>query len=163
MHMDQPHQKFMQAAIDLARAGMNTETGGPFGCVIVKDNQVIATGMNSVTSTNDPTAHAEVVAIRMACKVLETYQLTGCDLYTSCEPCPMCLAAALWARIDKVFFGNGSEATENVGFIDRRILEELKRPRQERTMPSEQLLADEAGLVFQEWQDAKKRNRPEFT
>jgi tRNA(Arg) A34 adenosine deaminase TadA len=90
--------------------------------------------------------------------------LTECVLYSSAEPCPMCLAAALWARIDKVFFGNGSEATENVGFIDRRILEELKRPRQERTMPSEQLLADEAGLAIQEWQDAKvKRNRPEFT
>lgn len=96
--------KFMKKAIRLSIANVEKGNGGPFGAVIVKDGKVIARGVNNVTSTNDPTAHAEVVAIRKACKTLKTYQLTGCEIYTSCEPCPMCLAAIYWARPDKIFF-----------------------------------------------------------
>jgi tRNA(Arg) A34 adenosine deaminase TadA len=161
--MESDHESLMRRAIALSREG--AERGGtPFGAVVAFHGEVVGEAFNEARATNDPTAHAEIVAIRRAGARLGRFWLTECVLYSSAEPCPMCLAAALWARIDKVFFGNGSEATENVGFIDRRILEELKRPRQERTMPSEQLLADEAGLAIQEWQDAKvKRNRPEFT
>jgi len=161
--MESDHESLMRRAIALSREG--AERGGtPFGAVVAFHGEVVGEAFNEARATNDPTAHAEIVAIRRAGARLGRFWLTECVLYSSAEPCPMCLAAALWARIDEVFFGNGSEATENVGFIDRRILEELKRPRQERTMPSEQLLADEAGLAIQEWQDAKvKRNRPEFT
>jgi guanine deaminase len=157
MHMDQPHQKFMQVAIDLARAGMNTETGGPFGCVIVKDSQIIATGMNSVTSTNDPTAHAEVVAIRMACKVLETHQLTGCDLYTSCEPCPMCLGAIYWARPDHVFYAGTRHDAAEAGFDDHFIYEQVQSAIEGRIIPMRSLERDRAIEVFREWKEKEHK------
>src|SRR5690242_16855489 len=144
--MESDHESLMRRAIALSREG--AERGGtPFGAVVAFHGKVVGEAFNEARATNDPTAHAEIVAIRRAGARLGRFWLTECVLYSSAEPCPMCLAAALWARIDKVFFGNGSEATENVGFIDRRILEELKRPRQERTMPSEQLLAAEAGQI----------------
>lgn len=157
MYMDHPHQKFMQAAIDLARTGMNTGTGGPFGCVIVKKNKIIATGMNSVTSTNDPTAHAEVVAIRMACKMLETYQLTGCDLYTSCEPCPMCLGAIYWARPDHVFYAGTRHDAADAGFDDHFIYEQVQSAIEGRTIPMRPLERNKAIEVFREWKEKEHK------
>lgn len=116
--MRDARKKFMRAAIRLARKGMNKNSGGPFGCVIVKDGKVIARAHNAVTDLNDPTAHAEVVAIRKACKKLKTFQLTGCEIYASCEPCPMCFGAIYWARPDKVFFAATREDAAQAGFDD---------------------------------------------
>ena len=125
--------KFMKKAIRLSIANVEKGNGGPFGAVIVKDGKVIARGVNNVTSTNDPTAHAEIVAIRKACKALKTYQLTGCEIYTSCEPCPMCLAAIYWARHDKIYFAGSKEDAAAINFDDKLIYEEIARPISERT------------------------------
>jgi len=125
---------FMAEACSLALNNVR-EGGGPFGCVIVKNGAIIASGMNRVTATNDPTAHAEVVAIRIACSVMKTFQLTGCELYTSCEPCPMCLAAIYWARPDRVFYANTKEDAAAIGFDDSFIYEEIARPLLERKIP----------------------------
>lgn len=138
-------------AIDLSRSGMKAGKGGPFGCVIVKDQKVIGIGCNSVLATNDPTAHAEVVAIRDACKNLGTFQLDGCDLYTSCEPCPMCLGAIYWARPERVFYANTKTDAAEVGFDDQFIYEELELPLEGRKIPFSQLSKEEANRVFQEW------------
>jgi tRNA(Arg) A34 adenosine deaminase TadA len=143
---------FMQQAIDLATENVISGRGGPFGCVIVKDGAVIATGANHVTASNDPTAHAEVTAIRNACQALATFQLDGCDVYTSCEPCPMCLAALYWSRCRTIYYGNSSAAAAQAGFDDSFLYEEVARPHAERRIPIEPLLSQEACSSFAAWQ-----------
>jgi tRNA(Arg) A34 adenosine deaminase TadA len=150
MH-SQGDPKFMQQAIDLATTNVTSGRGGPFGAVIVKDGKVIATGANQVTSSNDPTAHAEVTAIRNACQALGTFVLDGCELYTSCEPCPMCLAATYWARIGAIYFGCNAEDAAKAGFDDAFLYREMKVPLAERTLPIENLLPEEAWAAFAAW------------
>ena len=149
--MEETHEKFMKMAIALSRFGLEQGKGGPFGCVIVKDGKVIGQGYNSVLDTNDPTAHAEVVAIRDACKNLGSFQLTGSDMYTSCEPCPMCLGAIYWARPSRVFYANTKKDAAAVGFDDQFIYEELELPLDERKIPFSQILKEEANQVFKKW------------
>lgn len=149
--MTEREHQFMRAAIELARQGMNTGQGGPFGCVIVKGDEIVGQGCNMVTSTNDPTAHAEVVAIRHACNHLQLHQLTGCELYTSCEPCPMCLGAIYWARPDRVFFGGTRFDAAFAGFDDSFIYEELNVPMVNRQIPITNIAREDAIKVFEEW------------
>lgn len=146
-------EKFMKRAVELARKGMKAKQGGPFGCVIVKDGKIIAEGSNSVTSQNDPTAHAEVVAIRKACRELGTFQLTGCELYTSCEPCPMCLGAIYWARPDRVFYAATRSDAANAGFDDEFIYKELDLSPEKRKIPMISLGKELAKELFKEWTD----------
>ena len=141
----------MREAIALSQFSMESGKGGPFGAVVIKDGKIIARGHNQVTSTNDPTAHAEVVAIRAACEVLQSWQLTGCELYTSCEPCPMCLGAIYWARPDRVYYANTKTDAADAGFDDRFIYQELELPPAKRTIPLISLLRQEALAVFQAW------------
>ncbi|MBC3538133.1 nucleoside deaminase [Rufibacter sp. H-1] len=150
----------MREAIRLSIEKMKEGKGGPFGAVVVKDGQIIARGFNNVTSSNDPTAHAEVDAIRKACQTLGTFQLTGCELYTSCEPCPMCLGAIYWARPDKVYYGNTKADAAAIGFDDAFIYEELELPLHARSLTMEQLLPEEALLGFKEWE--KHEGRTEY-
>ncbi len=150
--MDANDERYLREAITLARQGMDRNEGGPFGCVIVKDGRIIGRGNNRVTSTNDPTAHAEVVAIREACKALGDFQLDGCTLYTSCEPCPMCLGAIYWARPDRIVFAATREDAADAGFDDQLIYDELPLAPEERRIPTEALLLrDEARAVFNDW------------
>ncbi|GAB2704218.1 guanine deaminase [Hymenobacter frigidus] len=149
--MEAPNPEFMREAIRLSISNMQAGHGGPFGAVVVKDGQIIARGFNQVTSTHDPTCHAEVDAIRKACKELGTFQLDGCDLYTSCEPCPMCLGAIYWARPARVFYGNTKADAAAIGFDDQFIYEELDRPMADRKLPMTQLLRDEALAGFRAW------------
>jgi guanine deaminase len=142
---------FMQQAIALATQNVVSGRGGPFGAVIVREGQVIATGTNQVTSTNDPTAHAEIVAIRNACTTLATFQLQGCHIYSSCEPCPMCLAAIYWAHCDAIFYGNTASDAAETGFDDGMLYEEIARPHRERRTPISMLLRDEALASFTAW------------
>jgi len=151
--MDNQHQKFMRAAIELAQKGMDSNDGGPFGAVIVKDGEIVGRGNNQVTSTNDPTAHAEVVAIRNACKNLNVYQLDGCIIYTSCEPCPMCLGAIYWARPDKVFYACSRQDAADINFDDAFIYDEIPLPIHERKISMEQVLQSEGQLVFKKWEE----------
>ncbi|MGV7106166.1 nucleoside deaminase [Flavobacterium sp. U410] len=146
------HSKFITEAVELSRNGMNNNEGGPFGAIIVKDGKVVGKGNNRVTSSNDPTAHAEVVAIRDACKNLNSFQLDDCILYTSCEPCPMCLGAIYWARPSKVFYANTREDAAAIGFDDDFIYEEINVSMDDRKIPFEQLGREEALQVFKEWQ-----------
>lgn len=145
-------ENFMREAIRLSIDNMRAGNGGPFGAIIVKDGKIIARGYNKVTSTNDPTAHAEVVAIREACKTLNSFQLAGCEIYTSCEPCPMCLGAIYWARPDKMYFANTKTDAAAIGFDDQFIYDEIELNVSERHLPTEQLLQSEALVAFQEWQ-----------
>lgn len=149
--------KFMRKAIRLSIANVDKATGGPFGAVIVKDGKVIARGTNNVTATNDPTAHAEIVAIRKACKILKTYQLTGCEIYTSCEPCPMCLAAIYWARPDKIYFANSKEDAAAINFDDKLIYEEITKPVSERKIFTQQILREEAQEAFRKWSETPNK------
>lgn len=142
---------FMARAIELARIAVAQNLGGPFGCVVVKDGQIIGEGNNSVTTTNDPTAHAEVVAIREACKSLSSFQLDACVIYTSCEPCPMCLGAIYWARPARVFYACTRDDAAAIGFDDRFIYEELGKANTEREMILQNMMRDEALEVFREW------------
>ncbi len=142
----------MREAIRLSIENVESGRGGPFGAVVVKDGAIIARGTNEVTSTNDPTAHAEVVAIRNACKALGTYQLDGCEIYTSCEPCPMCLGAIYWARPVKMYYGNTKEDAAAIQFDDQFIYREIELPKDRRTLPTEQLLRDEALEAFAKWE-----------
>ena len=142
---------FMREAIDLARAGMQGGRGGPFGCVVVKDGEIVGRGNNRVTSTCDPTAHAEVVAIREACAALKTFNLSGATLFTSCEPCPMCLAAIYWARIDVIFYANTRQDAADIGFDDEYLYREVALAIEHRSKTMKPLLRDEANVVFQEW------------
>lgn len=151
---------FMKKAIENSSYGMNNNYGGPFGAVIVKDGEIIAEAYNKVTSTNDPTAHAEVTAIREACKKLNTFDLSGCELYTSCEPCPMCLAAIYWARIKKIYYANTKEDAAEINFDDDFIYKELDKERSNRSIPMEQIDRDEAIKVFEEW--ASKQDKVEY-
>ena len=158
--MQHSDEAFLREAIALARAGMDRNDGGPFGCVIVKDGQVVGRGNNRVTSTNDPTAHAEVVAIREACKALGDFQLTGCTLYTSCEPCPMCLGAIYWARPDRIVFAANREDAADAGFDDQLIYDELPLlPEQRRITTEAMLLRDEARAVFNDWKIKEDKRR----
>ena len=149
--------EFMQQAIRLATENVAHGRGGPFGAVVVKDGAVISTGANQVTASNDPTAHAEVVAIRNACQALGTFQLEGCDVYTSCEPCPMCLAAIYWSRCRAIFYGNDAAAAASAGFDDAYLYEEMKKPLQQRSLPIERLLGEEARSSFDLWQKSPYR------
>ena len=144
---------FMREAIRLSIENVRAGNGGPFGAVVVKDGKIIARGFNQVTSTNDPTAHAEVVAIREACKVLNSFQLDECELYTSCEPCPMCLGAIYWARPSKMYYANTKKDAANIGFDDQFIYEELDLRLDKRQLLAEQLLQDEAIVAFKEWEE----------
>lgn len=149
--MNDTDVKFMEHAFVLARNGMVSNAGGPFGCVIVKDGRVIGEGWNRVTSDNDPTAHAEVVAIRDACRNLSSFQLSGCQVYTSCEPCPMCLGALYWARPKSIFFSATREDAAFGGFDDDFIYKELDLPLEERTIPLKNILAADGRKLFVEW------------
>lgn len=144
---------FMREAIRLSAEGAQSGKGGPFGAVIVRDGQIIGKGCNQVTSTNDPTAHAEVVAIRAACQLLQTFHLKGCVMFTSCEPCPMCLSAIYWAQIDQVYYANTHQDAAHIGFSDAFLYEEISKPIEQRAIPMVQLLRTEAQPVFRQWQD----------
>jgi tRNA(Arg) A34 adenosine deaminase TadA len=146
-----PHTLFMKEAIELSRKNIREGNGGPFATVIVKDGAIIARGTNLVTSTNDPTAHAEIVAIREACRNLGSFQLEGCTVYSSCEPCPMCLGALYWARPKAIYFANTRDDAAAAGFDDRFLYDELPRRLSERKIPMIQLMRDEALVAFQEW------------
>ena len=145
------HDQFMREAIELSRQNIREGKGGPFAAVIVKDGVVIARGANLVTSTNDPTAHAEIVAIREACSVLGSFQLDGCDIYTSCEPCPMCLGAIYWARPDHVYYANTRNDAAEIGFDDMVIYEEIQKPLSERKIPMIHVEDASAAAAFKEW------------
>lgn len=148
------HEKWMQAAVDLSIAGVTSGEGGPFGAIVVKDGQIVGRGNNRVATTNDPTAHAEVVAIRDACKNLGTFQLIGCTVYTSCEPCPMCLGAIYWARPDRVFFACTKADAAASGFDDQFIYDEIEKEFGERKIQFEQVGQSLAIKAFEIW-DAK--------
>lgn len=145
------HVNFMRQAITLSRMTIQTNTGGPFGAVIIQNGEVVASGANCVTSTNDPTAHAEIVAIREACQKLGAFHLNGCEIYTSCEPCPMCLAAIYWAKIEKIYYATTRDDASCIGFDDSRLYKELAKPNSTRKIPMHQLLREEGLTVFQEW------------
>jgi guanine deaminase len=147
----QPNPEFLRRAIALATRNVLTAAGGPFGAVVVRDGKIVGEGANSVTTTNDPTAHGEVNAIRAAAKSLGTFSLAGCDLYTSCEPCPMCLAAAYWARLDAVYYGASAADAARAGFDDAFLYDELRKNASERKLSSTQFLADEAWASFAAW------------
>ena len=143
--------KYMLEAIKKAEENILTGTGGPFGAVVVRDGKIIASAGNCVTSTNDPTAHAEVVAIREACKTLDTFDLTGCEIYASCEPCPMCLGAIMWSRIDKLYFAADRIDAARAGFDDELFYSELSLPADKRQLKPTQLLQKEANIIFDKW------------
>src|SRR6476661_5785681 len=155
--MSEQHQEFMQRAISLATRNVKEGLGGPFGAVLVKDGKIIAESGNKVTTTNDPTAHAEVSTIRLACNELNTFDLAGCVIYTSCEPCPMCLGAIYWARLDKIYYANTKSDAAAIGFDDQFIYEELDRPMADRKLPVVQLLRDEALKSFRLWDSSESK------
>ncbi len=157
--MNDLDEKAMRAAIKLSFEKMNEGNGGPFGCIIARDGEIIAEGYNRVTSTNDPTAHGEIVAIREACKKLGTFSLEGCVLYTSCEPCPMCLSAIYWARISKVFYANTRKDAAGIGFDDDFIYREIPLDINDRSVPMEQILHEEALPAFKAWEDKPDKVR----
>jgi len=149
----------MMRAIELARTSVETSSGGPFGCVIVKDGEIIGEGNNRVTSTSDPTAHAEIIAIRDACARLGSFQLDGCIIYTSCEPCPMCLSAIYWARPEAVFYAGTREDAAAAGFDDQYIYDEIALENELRRMRMQTLLRGEARNVFKLWVDKEDKTR----
>lgn len=151
------HEKFMRMAIALSESNVHNSCGGPFGAVIVKEGKLIAKSANKVTATNDPTAHAEVSAIRLACKKLKTFDLQGCIIYTSCEPCPMCLSAIYWAHIEIIYYANTKADAGNIGFDDQFIYEELEKPMENRKVPVKQLLRTEAQQAFKLWEISTQR------
>ncbi len=148
---------FMREAIRLAESGVRRGDGGPFGAVVVRDGVIVGRGWNRVIADKDPTAHAEVNAIRDACRNLDSFQLEGCELYTSCQPCPMCLAAAYWARIDRLWYGATSQDAAAIGFDDHHIQCQLAEPEADRLMGHGQMLRDEALAVFRQWRDSELR------
>ncbi len=150
-------KKFMREAIRLSVENVESGKGGPFGAVVVKDGKIIASGVNRVTDANDPTAHAEVVAIRQACEKLESFQLDGCEIYTSCEPCPMCLGAIYWARPDKLYYANTKKDAAEIQFDDDFIYEELDLPIDNRKLPTVQLLREEALMAFRKWSESEDK------
>ncbi|GAB3817257.1 nucleoside deaminase [Pontibacter rugosus] len=149
--------RFMREALQLSEEKMLEGFGGPFGAVVVRQGNVIARGYNNVLASQDPTAHAEVDALRKAAQVLKTHDLSDCELYTSCEPCPMCLGAIYWARIKKVYYGNTHLDAARVGFDDSFIYEEMKKPHEERQIPMEQILPGEAAKAFEIWEQLENK------
>lgn len=152
-----PQEKFMKLAIALSEKNVTGGLGGPFGAVVVKDGKIIAKSGNKVTTTNDPTAHAEVSAIRLACKKLKTFDLSGCVVYTSCEPCPMCLSAIYWARIETIYYANTKVDAANIGFDDKFIYDEIEKPMAKRTLPIHQMMRTEAQQAFQLWEQSSMK------
>ncbi len=153
-------ESHMNEAIRLSFETMRNNTGGPFGAVVVKNGEIIARGYNKVVSSNDPTAHAEIVAIREACKALNSFQLDDCEIYTSCEPCPMCMSAIYWARPAKVYYANSKKDAADIGFDDDFIYEELALPYEKRKIPLIRVMEKEALLAFKEW--ASKLDKTEY-
>jgi guanine deaminase len=151
------HESHMRRAIALSLEMMRSGEGGPFGAVVARDGVIVAEGFNQVTSTNDPTAHAEVVAIRRACQALQTYDLSGCEIYTSCEPCPMCLAAIYWARLGRIYYANDRTDAAKIGFRDDLLYREMPLPPAERFIPARRLLPDEGIVAFNEWETKQDR------
>lgn len=149
--------QFLERAIELSREGMLSGKGGPFGCVIVKDGKIVGEGCNQVATTNDPTAHAEVVAIRNACKTLNSFQLTDCDVYASCEPCPMCLGAIYWARPRRVIYANTKKDAAAIQFDDQFIYDEIDRPDNERTIEFIHQPNQKAIAIFEEWKGMENK------
>ena len=157
--MSENDATFMRRAIALARTGMDGGQGGPFGCVVVKDGSIIGEGSNQVTSTNDPSAHAEIVAIRAACRALKDFQLTGCEIYTTCEPCPMCMGAIYWARPSKVYYACSRQDAADAGFDDSMIYEELAAPADKRKIPMSCIAPALGSKLFDEWIDKSNKTR----
>ena len=153
------NKKFMAKAIELSISSSNT-IGGPFGSVVVKDNEIISEGSNKVTSSNDPTAHGEIVAIREACKKLNTFDLSGCEIYTSCEPCPMCLSAIYWSRLDKIYYANTREDAKNIDFDDSFIYLEIPKKISDRKINMTQMLREDALKAFEIW--SKKTDKIKY-
>lgn len=150
-------EKFMQRAVELSQIAVTEHKGGPFGCVIVKDGKIIAQASNRVTEDNDPTAHAEIVCIRQACAHLKSFQLTGCEIYTSCEPCPMCLGAIYWARPSIVYFANDREDAAKAGFDDSLIYKEINIDPRERKIPMHKINIPSALKVFKDWKASQNK------
>lgn len=145
------HEKFMREAIRLSDEAIETNCGGPFGAVIVKENKIIGRGFNQVLKTNDPTAHAEINAIRQASQCIDSYDLSGCVTYTNCEPCPMCLSAIMWARVDKIYYALTCRDATDIGFDDAYFFEQMTLHPDNRDIPSSHLLRDEGMVVFEKW------------
>jgi tRNA(Arg) A34 adenosine deaminase TadA len=146
-----PNPEFLRRAVELARQNVLAGTGGPFAAVIVREGEVIAEAANSVTVTNDPTAHGEINAIRKACAALGVFSLAGCEIYSSCEPCPMCLAAIYWARLDALYYGSGQQDAAKAGFDDAFLYDEFRKSPDQRSLPAAQLLPEEAWVAFAAW------------
>ncbi len=153
-------KQYMKKAIDLALENVNNGNGGPFGAVVVKDGEIIGKGSNKVTNDNDPTAHAEIVAIREAAKNLDSFDLSGCEIYSSCEPCPMCLGAIYWARIGKLYYAATKDDAAKAEFDDSFIYKEFSLPKEERSIPSLQMMREEAVKVFDQW--IKSENKVKY-
>ncbi len=158
--MNTNKQTFMQEAIELAQKNLDKKNGGPFGAIVVKDGKIIGRGVNTVTTNNDPTAHAEVNAIRDACKNIGSFQLDDCEIYSSCEPCPMCLGAIYWARPAKLYFAATKDDAASAGFDDSEIYKEIALPKEQRKIPTEQVLQKEAQQVFTRW--VNMENKTEY-
>ena len=158
--MTERHEEFMRRAISLAQKGVDAGAGGPFGAVVVKNDEIVGEGFNQVTSINDPTAHAEIVAIRNACRNLNSFQLDDCIIYTSCEPCPMCLGAIYWARPLRVFYAATRDDAANIGFDDQFIYEEIEKNFEHRQMKLVNLMRDEGLTVFENWKN--KADKTEY-
>lgn len=157
--LNEQEQKFLDRAVALSRTGMQSGSGGPFGCVIVLGDAIVGEGHNMVTSTNDPTAHAEVVAVRNACRHLQTFQLDNCDVYTSCEPCPMCLGALYWARVRRVIYANSRYEAAAIEFDDEFIYNEINTDFMARSIPFIHAPHEGAKEVFREWKEMEKKLR----
>ncbi|RZL13766.1 MAG: nucleoside deaminase [Pedobacter sp.] len=158
MDEQKQHERFMRMAIKLSEQNVLQSLGGPFGAVIVKNGKVIGKSANMVNTTNDPTAHAEVAAIRLACKKIKSYDLTGAVVYTSCEPCPMCLAALYWSKVDKIYYGNTKKDAAAIDFEDDFIYQEIKKKMENRKLPIKQLLRDEAQVAFKLWEKSPMKD-----
>ncbi len=156
-NQEKTHHKFMQMAIELSEKNVTEGLGGPFGAVITKNNILVAKSANTVTTTNDPTAHAEVATIRLACQQLKTFSLEGCVIYTSCEPCPMCLGAIYWAKLDKMYYANTKKDAADIGFDDDFIYKELDLKPEKRKLSSEQMMHNEANKAFKLWEASGNR------
>jgi guanine deaminase len=153
----QPNLEFMRRAIALATQNVISGVGGPFAAVVVRQGRIVGEGVNTVTAANDPTAHGEVNAIRAACKELDSFSLAGCELYTSCQPCPMCLAACYWARVDAIFYGADAADAARAGFDDAFLYEEFRKDDSVRALPATQLLGDEAWASFAAWIESESK------
>jgi len=151
--MEKKKIHYMNAALQLAMENLEARNGGPFGCLIVRDGEIIATGYNEVIQNSDPTCHAEIVAIRKACQKLGTYQLTGCEIYSSCEPCPMCMGAIYWARAERLYFAASRQDAQEAGFDDKHIYEELNLSPDQRKIPGEQIMKAQGIEVLQRWRE----------